>query len=630
NTNGLMGLGHADYVSTPTLIPGSTGFIDFSARGFDHSCIIRSDRTVWCAGKNSDGQLGNGTNANSDVFVETAGANRITTGAKIVTGPVKVRTGTCVVLTDGQVKCWGTGEYGTIGDGSIGNTNMPGNSAIGITDAIQIYVSNGSACALRASGEVWCWGYNGDGRLGIGSSVTTTTPTKVVGLSDVVMSTHSPSGSLCGLKSDGSVHCWGNATIYGLGDGTFQSDSLAARIPGLPMISEIFTAGRSIVAIDFEGKLWFWGTGSAMGTQPIADWRDPRFLDKSTELHASSGGACRLTESGRVHCQGSNRYGTLGNGSLGGLQKTYEDVGLSGVSVLSSHYLGYCAYKSPDIYCWGLLTDGLAGNGSTSNLSAPVPTKVLTMPNVTDLSYNFSSQCALLSDKTVKCWGNNEGGQLGDGTTVDRGTAVTVTGLTNIKQISGGARFNCALNEAGQVYCWGQNGVGQLGDGTSVSKSSPVLVSGLPEIKQISMNTLTTSCALSVAGDVYCWGSNVSGILSSDPELKSSLLPLRVEDSAGMTQLATSRDAACSIDAKGSLYCWGITENEVIENPDLNTKFTGLSKVTAIQDIVKISATLWGFTIEQSSGKVFVVGEYAVEGALPFFTKATAFLELED
>jgi hypothetical protein len=137
------------------------------------------------------------------------------------------------------------------------------------------------------------------------------------------------------------------------------------------------------------------------------------------------------------------------------------------------------------------------------------------------ISAGGSHTCALAASGTIKCWGNNTSGQLGDGTTTNSSTPVTVSGITNATSISAGYHHTCALLAGGTIKCWGYNFYGQLGDGTTTNSSTPVAVTGITNGTAISAGALHT-CALLAGGTLKCWGYNSSGQLGDGTTTNSS------------------------------------------------------------------------------------------------------------
>src|SRR5947208_2205757 len=132
------------------------------------------------------------------------------------------------------------------------------------------------------------------------------------------------------------------------------------------------------------------------------------------------------------------------------------------------------------VYGVAIVLFSIASTSSThASLRAPMSAETIPRDSVNRLSVAASHACHVVNDGTVRCWGNNGFGQLGDGTTTGRLTPVTVSGLTNAVAIAGGSNHTCALLAGGTARCWGDNGFGQLGDGTTTNLLTPVTVSGL-------------------------------------------------------------------------------------------------------------------------------------------------------
>jgi len=205
------------------------------------------------------------------------------------------------------------------------------------------------------------------------------------------------------------------------------------------------------------------------------------------------------------------------------------------------------------IDCWGENEYGGLGDGTTSDSSTPV--QVIGITDATEISVGQENDCALLSGGTVDCWGYNGVGDLGNGTTTNSSTPVAVTGLLGVTQISTNGDTSCALLAGGTVDCWGDNEYGELGNGTTTDSSIPVAVTGLASVEQISVGT-NASCALFDGGTVDCWGYNAEGELGNGTTTDSST-PEAVTGLSGVSAISSGWEAACALLHSGAVDCWG-------------------------------------------------------------------------
>ena len=186
-----------------------------------------------------------------------------------------------------------------------------------------------------------------------------------------------------------------------------------------------------------------------------------------------------------------------------------------------------CALTSSGgVKCWGRNNYGQLGDGTTTNRLTPVDVSGLA-DDVQSIEAGVAHTCALTSSGGVMCWGRNDYGQLGDGTTTNRLTPVEVNGLAvDVQSIEAGAEYTCALTASGVTMCWGRNDYGQLGDGTTTDRLTPVEVSDLAVAVQAIAAGPEHSCALT-SGDIICWGGNGRGQLG-DGTTTDRLTPVEV------------------------------------------------------------------------------------------------------
>lgn len=236
-----------------------------------------------------------------------------------------------------------------------------------------------------------------------------------------------------------------------------------------------------------------------------------------------------------------------------------------GAAILDATYLkagsGHtCAVnKAGGVWCWGANAAGQLGTGNTTTSPWPLMVSGLQI-GALKVAPGDSHTCALKNDGTVVCWGSNQYGQLGDGTTTNRLTPVAVSGLSGVTDLQSGGKYTCALTSGGLMKCWGYNASGQLGDGTVVSKSAPTTVPGLTGIASMSVGP-NSACAMS-GGYAYCWGNNSSGQLG-DGTTTQRISPTYAAsiNSLGLASVAMATSHACALTKTNLVRCWGFNGN---------------------------------------------------------------------
>ena len=260
-----------------------------------------------------------------------------------------------------------------------------------------------------------------------------------------------------------------------------------------------------------------------------------------TDIGAGRDFSCVSLADGTVSCYGSNDFGQLGNGTNTSAPASApaKVLGISTAVDVDAGFTKFACATLADgtVQCWGRNDSGQLGNGSTVSTNQPI-----TVPNVTNavaVSAGSTSACALISDRTVKCWGT---GLLGNGTKSVRAQPVDVVGLNNAVSISVGGSQACAVTTAGQVLCWGENGSGQLGNGTRTAGSLTVVVNGVNDAVGASAG-VAHSCVRRSNASVSCWGEDGQGQTSGRPG-EDKLTPVTPVDFngqavTGVTAVAT-------------------------------------------------------------------------------------------
>ena len=282
---------------------------------------------------------------------------------------------------------------------------------------------------------------------------------------------------------------------------------------------------------------------------------------------------CALTAAGGVKCWGYNNAGRLGNGKTADSSAPVGVIGLtSGVVAVSAGGGHTCAVTdAAGVECWGRNEYGQLGNGSTAYSSAPVDVIGLSS-GVAAISAGWNHTCVVTAVGGAKCWGQGVFGQLGDGTMTDSSAPVDVSGLSGgVAAVSAGGGHTCALTVAGGVKCWGYNNDGQLGNGTMSGPEScfagvacsktPVNVSGLTSGVAAVSAGATYTCVVTAAGGVKCWGYNDAGQLGNGTAAASSMPTDVVGLTTGAAAVSAGDRHTCGLTVTGGVKCWGRNGN---------------------------------------------------------------------
>ncbi len=723
NSDGQLGDGTNIDRSSPISVGlGGQKAIAISA-GSTHTCAVLNDWSLRCWGANGNGQLGIG-NTDSDSSPQTvnAGGNVVAVSAG--------GSHTCVLLEDGDLKCWGDNSNGQLGDGGVNqqdDANIVGNTLVGITS---VDAGADHTCAIDSSNGLHCWGDSSKGQVGDGSSSSQVNPSIQVSLGQNLgaLSVASGADHTCVVATNDLPRCWGggasgslslglspdefdipkwsyissserdlndppdgemnifevnvagdgdgdgfpngpqdsddtNPTVavncspgsYGrftcrvaspgyyvngagntvmtaaspgyyvnsegaddqqpCGKGSFQElsaqTSCDPALPGyyvsgigasegtpcpagkyndlpgqtsdsacnwatpgnsVPVLTQVSSGAQHSCAILDDGSVKCWGDNSfgQLGDGTRNDHLEPEKVTlpigkKAVEISAGSYYSCAILDDGSVRCWGDNSYGQLGDGtSIERTSPTVVDLGLertaSSISAGESHTCAVLDDQS--LKCWGANTNGQLGDGSTSESHTPVE---VTMggDGVEVVSAGSYHTCAIMVDRTVRCWGDNWQGQIGDGTFSDRQAPVDITIPSNSSAVTidAGPFHTCLGMNNGDMFCWGFNGYGQIGNGGTGSTNIPAAVALDSTQAPTSIFTgIFHTCALFDSGEMACWGDNSVGQLG-DGTTVSKLIPAEVNLPTNVLSITVGQRHSCSILDDASLECWGINSH---------------------------------------------------------------------
>jgi alpha-tubulin suppressor-like RCC1 family protein len=385
----VLGLGSAPAVAVasgpaPGLLPAATAG-NVSAKsitaGFVHSCALTTKGAVECWGYNGEGELGDNTTTNSPKPVPVYGLGKkvkaITAGSYF----------TCALTTKGAVMCWGSNNYGQLGDNTTTSSNKPV-AVFGLDKGVaSISAGNFFACAVTTKGAAKCWGANTYGQLGDNTTTGSPKPVAVYGLSKGVKVVAGGGYHTCALTKKGAVKCWGYNGEGEIGDNTKVNSPKPVPVYGI-------TKGIKAVR------------GGAYHT-------------------------CAVTSKGAVKCWGYNGDGELGDGTNTSSTKPVTAFGLTkGIKAITVGDIHSCAITTKGaVKCWGYNGYGALGDNTTTTSNKPVGVYNLGK-KVKSISGGGYHTCAVTTKGTAKCWGFNAYGQLGDNTTTTSHRPVAVFGIS--------------------------------------------------------------------------------------------------------------------------------------------------------------------------------------------------------
>jgi alpha-tubulin suppressor-like RCC1 family protein len=537
------------------------------AAGIYHTCALTNGGAVWCWGDNSDGQLGDGTTTGRLTPVAVSG---------LASGVVAVAAGadhTCAVTSGGALQCWGRNDYGQLGDGTTTARLTPATvSGLG-SGVLAVAASADHTCAVTSGGAVWCWGYNVNGELGDGTTTQRLTPVAVSGLGSGVVAVAAGGpwaySHTCAVTSGGAVQCWGYNYYGQLGDGTQTRRTTPTAVSGLSSGVVAVAAGANhTCAVTNGGAVWCWGENAygqmGDGTNTWR-WTPTAVSGMGSGVVAVTGGAshtCAVTGGGALSCWGGNFNGELGDGTQTTTRLSPVAVSGLGNGVAAVAAGGYhtCAVTSGGaLRCWGNNDFGQLGDGTPASRLTPVTVSGLGS-GAAAVAASSTHSCGVTSGGAAQCWGDNAYGQLGDGTRTRWLTPVTVSGLgSGVTAVAASPRHACAVTSGGAVSCWGYNYYGQLGDGTTTERLTPVGVTGLGSGVAAVATGSSHSCAVTSGGAARCWGDNAYGQLGDETWwILQRLTPGAVSGlGSGVVALSAGSSHTCAVANGGAVWCWG-------------------------------------------------------------------------
>ena len=433
-----------------------------------------------------------------------------------------------------------------------------------LADATDIATGLQHACALQADDRIRCWGTNTQGQLGDGDTLPQPDPQRLVYTMPTVVGSAGTIGGrsiaaqlalTCARRADGSAACWDSSLTPAALTGFTRTLAVA---PGNSHKCALRSDGLvQCVGRNREGQI-----GNGAGGPFSSDVTDPAqgLVSGLTDVASIAAGqdfTCALRVTGTVRCWGLNSFGQLGNNPTpGGFSASRFEAspvsvqGLGDAIAIAAGREHACAVRAGGaVICWGFNVFGQVGTAGT-NTVVTTPFEIPSISTAVAIAAGPDHTCALLVNGPVQCWGKNDSGQLGNGSTTftpgfftANPTPTAVIGLTDAvalatggsggSQITPSSDFTCVRRVGGTVQCWGANAGGQLGDNGVTPQTSPVttvvrhavtrLLNGITITLPVAVSGVTAisagsgnGCALLASGQPFCWGSGTTFAQSVD------------------------------------------------------------------------------------------------------------------
>ena len=614
NETGLLGNGSASStvsIATPVQIAGLSGIVWISTL-FEHAVAVKEDGSVWTWGRNTYGQLGDGTTTPRYTPTQVPGV------ADVVSADAGSRH-TLVLKADGTVLGWGARDGGGGGAGlnALGDGNLSANALspvqpTGLPPVAQIEAGGQASLAVAADGSVWEWGRNPQ-------TGNTLTPRMRTDLADVVMARLNGDSALA-VDANGIVFSWGNNAVGQGGKGAYVTSGIATQTVLPANVAVVGLANASTVShvLTSEGTLYSFGSNGSgrLGIGTTSTKYFPIMLHSVAQIQSVGFG------SGPQGAQGA-AVGAGGVGYEWGLLKTNlrvdeprNSIDLTGANrvIVSA---GLCMFSRPDgsLRAYGQSGDGQGGFGSKGVSNNPTVIalggSVLDFALTTGMAVGYTAVrhgMAVRADGALLTWGNNTYGQLGDGTTTERLLPTVSTSLTDVTQVSAGVGHSLVLKGDGTVWAFGRNHKGQLGNGTITDSLAPIQVPGLTGVVHVSASG-SSSFVVKSDGTVWAWGFDFWPRLGIPGGVESSsvLSPTQISSLPACTRVHAGDQDCIALAQDGTVWAWGQGTNSRTGRgqfspiaPHIPAPVVGLSGITSVHGngayyAIKGNGSLWAW-----------------------------------
>ena len=578
------------YVRDARAASGGVADGDFPkiAAGYYHTLALAANGDLYAWGGNYHGQLGLGNNTSYNAPQHVSHGNR---KYKAISAGYNF---SLAIAENGDLYAWGLGYEGQLGnDDTFSTYSTPQQVSLGSLKYKAISAGYQHVLAISEAGDVYSWGANGNGQLGINGFLDKSAPTQVYINSEKYKAVSAGTSFSLALAENGNLYSWGNNADGQLGLGHYATCDVPQHVSAGTRKYRAISAGAGHArAIAENGDLYSWGQNGTgqLGLGNLAQQNTPQHVSAGGRKYRAIGGfhpSYAITEGGDLYSFGDNVHGRLGLGVTGGTYNTpqYVSTGFNKYNAVAGGGDGqtFAVTQDGDLFAWGNNSNGYLGLGHSNpgpNRPTYVPiilSKLGLMQQQNDLlqqqinamlvskdaplaiAAGGGTSYAIAANGDLCSWGNASQGILGTGSTLHSTTPKHVnSGNRKYKAVATGGYHTLAIAENGDLYSWGQNNWTQLGYYSSDPhyEERPVAVNDGRKYKAIAVGT-GHSLAIAENGDLYAWGSDANGVLGVG---STGIVtgPNHVNDGGRKYKaIAASMHNSFAIAENGDLYAWG-------------------------------------------------------------------------
>jgi len=569
NFEGQLGDNTITHKSSPVqTVTFGTNWSKVACGGF-HTAVIKTDGTLWTWGQNTSGQLGDNTLTNKSSPVQVFGfAN---TWSSVAGGA----NNTAAIKTDGTLWTWGYNAYGALGDNTTVPRSYPVQPVTGGTNWSKVACGNYHTAAIKTDGTLWNWGSNAYGQLGDNTKIHRSSPIQVVGFATNWSSVSCGYFFTAAIKTDGTLWTWGRNSEGVLGDNTtiHRSSPIQTIAFGTDW-NKVACEHRHTGAIKTDGTLWNWGqnTSGQLGDNTTIHKSSPvqvfGFGTNWSSVAVGQSYTAAIKTDGTIWTWGLNSYGRLGDNTS--TSRSFPVQPLAYVfatnwSNISCGAINTVATKTNGtLWMWGAGTNGSLGNNLTTTTSLPIQTLAYgTNWSQTNFSApsrvsGSSTTTAIKTDSTLWVWGNNASGQLANTLfPISRSSPNQTLDYSNQwQQVTGGSTHTMAIKQDGTLWGFGLNSEGEIGANNTSFMVSPIQEFTNSSWKQVAAG-YRFSAAIKANNTLWIWGRNSYGNLGDNTTVSKSS-PVQEITGGSWAQIACGSYHMGGIKTDGTLWMWGL------------------------------------------------------------------------